>query len=239
MQATTRIQDDAGLANRYLAGQLSASELETYERYLIDHPDAVQELEATARLKAGLAHLRDAGQIDVMLRRPSSAARSRTTMLAFAASVALIAIAVGLWRSAGLPDQGATLVATATQLIDGAGRPLVPGSSYALLRTRSSTYDALIELPPEPRAIELRVRPEAAASFYSVALSQIRVDGSIPQIGNVTNLKPETDGFVRLFVDSARLEAGLYLVVITPAGEDTTLSATSFRIKVVAAAPPR
>jgi hypothetical protein len=233
MQAPTRTQDDAGLANRYLAGQLSGSELETYERYLIENPDAVKELEATARLKVGLANLRDSGQLEALLRAPAPALRSWTTVFALAASIAVIAIAVGLWRSGGLPDERSMLAATATQLLDSTGRPLDPGSSYALLRTRTSTYDAVIALPAEPRAIELRVRPEVPASFYSVALSLIRADGSIPQIGTVTNLKPESDGFIRLFVDSSRLEPGLYLVVITPAGDDTTVATTSFRLKVV------
>ena len=45
MQPETRIQDDPGLASRYLAGQLSASELQAYEQHLLDNPDAVAELE--------------------------------------------------------------------------------------------------------------------------------------------------------------------------------------------------
>jgi hypothetical protein len=233
MQASTHIQDDAGLANRYLAGKLTGSELEAYERYLIEHPEAVKELEATARLKVGLANLRDSGQLDALHKGSASSSGNRTTLFALAASVAVIAIAVGLWRSGSMPSEQSMLVAAAEQLLDGAGRPLNPGSSYALLRTRGTSYDAEIVLPAEPRAIELRVRPEAAASFYSVALSHIRADGSIPKIGNVSNLKPESDGFIRLFVDSSRLEPGLYLVVITPVGDDATVGTTSFRIKVV------
>jgi hypothetical protein len=118
-----------------------------------------------------------------------------------------------------------------------------------LLRTRSSTYDALVELPTEPRALELRVRPEVKLPSepralelrgrpeepaYGVALSRIQPDGSVTQIGNVGELKIEPDGFVRLYVDSSRLEAGPYLLVITPAEDRTAASTTAFRIKVVA-----
>ena len=92
-------------------------------------------------------------------------------------------------------------------------------------------------MPSEPRAIELRVRPEAPAPVYSVALSQIHPDGSVTQIGNVSELKAETDGFVRLYVDSSRLEAALYLLVVTPAGDDTAASTSAFRVKVVPFAP--
>ncbi len=232
MQPGTRIQDDPGLASRYLAGQLSPSELQEYEQRLLDNPDAVAELEATARMKVGLANLRDAGQLERLL-RVSTAPRLPRPALALAAAAALIVIAVGLWRGIDAP-RDATLVATANELLDRSGRPLASGSSYALLRTRSSAYDAVIELPPEPRAIELRVRPEAPAPVYSVALSRIHSDGTVMQIGNVTELQAQADGFVRLYVDSSRLESGPYLLVITPAEDRTATSPSAFRVKVVA-----
>ena len=230
MQTDTRIEDDPGLASRYLAGQLSSAELQRYEQHLLENPDAVRELEATARMKVGLANLRDTGQLEKLLRaKPALSSR----WPALAAAAALIVLAVGLWRSIDTPGD-ATLVATAAELVDRTGRPLASGSSYALLRTRSSTYDAVIELPPQPRAIELRVRPEIVAPDYSVALSQIRPDGSVTQIGNVSELAAQSDGFVRLYVDSSRLEPGPYLLVITPAQDRTAASTTGFRIQVVA-----
>jgi hypothetical protein len=228
MQTETRIQDDPGLASRYLAGQLSPAELQAYEQHLLENPDAVRELEATARMKVGLASLRDSAQLEKLLRaRP--ALRSRWPALAAAA--ALIVLAIGLWRGLDAPHD-TTLVATATELLDRSGRPLASGSSYALLRTRSSTYDAVIELPADPRAIELRARPEAPAPVYSVALSRVHADASVAQIGNVSELKAEADGFVRLYVDSSRLESGVYILVITPADERTAASTSAFRVKV-------
>jgi hypothetical protein len=180
-------------------------------------------------MKVGLASLRDSGQLEKLLRaRP--ALRSRWPALAAAA--ALIVLAIGLWRGIDAPHD-ATLVATATELIDRSGRPLASGSSYALLRTRSSTYDAVIELPADPRAIELRVRPEAPAPVYSVALSRVHPDASVAQIGNVSELKAEADGFVRLYVDSSRLEAGSYLLVITPAQDRAATSTSAFRVRVI------
>jgi hypothetical protein len=88
----------------------------------------------------------------------------------------------------------------------------------------------VIELPLEPKAIELRVRPEAPASAYGVTLSRIQDDGSLVQLDNVSALKAEADGFVRLYVDSSRLEASRYLLVIAPAGDESAESASSFRL---------
>jgi hypothetical protein len=238
MPTAPRIQDDPGLASRYLAGQLSASELQAYEQHLLDNPDAVAELESTARMKVGLANLRDAGQLESLLRAPTPR-RFRAPALALAASSALVFIAVGLWRGIDRPRDG-TLVDTASELVDRSGRPLAAGSSYPLLRTRSSAYDgvsaydAVIELPPEPRAIELRVLPEAVASVYGVALSQIRPDGSVVQIGSLSELEAQPDGFVQLYVDSSRLESGPYLLVITPTEDRAATSTSTFRVKVVA-----
>lgn len=236
MQTATRIQDDPGLASRYLAGQLSTAELQAYEQYLLENPDAVRELEATARMKVGLASLRDAGQLEKLL-RASPTLRSRWPALAAAA--ALIVIAVGLWRGVDAP-RDTILAATQSQLVDRSGKALVRGASYALLRTRSSSllgssaYDAVVELPPTPRAIELRVRPEALAPVYGVALSRIRPDASVIQVGNVSELEARSDGFVSLYVDSSRLEAGPYLLVITPADDRDAASASAFRVRVVA-----
>jgi hypothetical protein len=235
MQTDTRLQDDPGLASRYLAGQLSLRELRAYEQHLLENPDAVRELEATARVKVGLASLRNSGQLETLLQVPP-APLSRWPALAAAA--ALIMIAVALWRGVDAPHD-ATLVATANELLDRSGRPLASGSSYALLRTRSSAYDAVIELPPDARAIELRVRPEVPAPVYGVGLSRLRPDGSVVQIGNVSELVAQRDGFVRLYVDSSRLEAGLYLFVITPAQADAAASTSDFRVKVVAPDAPQ
>ena len=92
-------------------------------------------------MKVGLANLRDAGQLESLLRAPTPR-RFRTPALALAASAALVFIAVGLWRGVDGP-RDATLVGTASELVDRSGRPLASGSSYALLRTRSSAYDAV------------------------------------------------------------------------------------------------
>ena len=233
MQIGSRIHENTSIASRYLAGQLAPSELRAYERFLFDNPAAVSELEATALLKAGLASLRDTGQLASLL-RASTAPRSQRQTLARAAiaAAAVIVIAVGTWRSIGM-SRDATLVARASQLLDSAGQPLASGDSYALLRTRASAYEAVIQLPREPRAIELRVRPEAPAGLYSVALSRIQPDGSVMQIDNVSKLSAEGAGIVRLYVDSSRLESGPYLVVITPTQEQAAAFGGGFRVKVI------
>lgn len=233
MQTATRIHDDPGLANRYLAGQLSPAELQAYEQHLLENPDAVRELEATARMKVGLANLRDTGQLQKLM-QPRIAARFLWPTLAAAA--ALIVIAVGLWRGADVP-RDTTPATTEEQLVDSSGKPLVVDAHYALLDTQSTEYDAVVQLPPVARAIELRVRPGASTPPHSVALSRIYADGSETVLTGAVQLKTAADGSVHLYVDSSRLEAGSYLLVVTSTGDDSAASTSAFRIRVTPAAP--
>ena len=236
MQVTNRNQDDARIAQRYLAGQLSPAEQEAYEQQYIRDPEALQELEATARMKVGLANLRDTGQLDSLLRGAPTTSRRTVAVGAIAASVAMIMIAVALWRGVSIPDGGA-LMASATELVDSSGNPLTVAATYALMRVRGTTaYDAVVELPGEPKAIELRVRPESAAPIYRAALSRIRADGSVVQVAMVNDLAAEADGFLRIYVDSSKLETGSYLLVLSATADGTNeILTSSFRLKTLAA----
>jgi hypothetical protein len=233
MQATNRKQDDARIAQRYLAGQLSPAEQEAYEQQFIRDSEVLQELEATARMKVGLANLRDTGQLDSLLRGAPTTARRTVAVGAIAASVAMIMIAVALWRGVSVPDGGA-LMGSVSELVDASGKPLVVGATHVLMRTRSAAYDAEVELPVEPRALELRVRPETVAPAYRAALSRIHANGSVVQVAMVDELKAEADGFVALYVDSSQLEPGPYLLVLSGTQDQTSENSTSaFRLKVL------
>lgn len=231
MQATNRYRDDAGIAQRYLAGQLSPSEQEAYEQYFIHNPDAVRELEATARLKVGLASLRDSGQLDSLLRSAPATSR-RATWVAIAASVSVIAIAVGLWRDVRAPD-GAALMASAANLLGSSGKPLAIGATYVLMRTRATEHDAVLELPAAPQALELRVLPESTAPVYDAVLSRVLSGGAVAQTTTVNDLRPGQDGFVRLYVDSSRIEPGVWLLTIAPRVQTGEVSTSTFRLKVL------
>lgn len=233
-QTTHRNQDDAGIAQRYLAGQLSPAEQEAYEQYFVHNPDVVRELEATARMKVGLASLRDSGQLDSLLQAAPATSR-RTALMAIAASVAVIAIVVGLWRDVRAPS-GAALVASATRLVDASGQPLAVGATYAVMRTRATGYDAVVTLPAQPQALELRVLTEWPAPAYDVALSRTGPGGVIAEVATVSDLQVRQDGFVNVYVDSSKLEPGLYLIGLSASqGQASETSTSSFRIKVVGA----
>ena len=51
--------DNDHLIERYLDGRLSETESRRFEAYWIENPDLIRDLERGARLKSGLAGLRD------------------------------------------------------------------------------------------------------------------------------------------------------------------------------------
>src|SRR5689334_15311794 len=89
--------DDPTKASRYLADQLSEAECAEYEARFTHDPDAIAELEATARLKIGLQRLRRSGELSELIAAGSPAGPTRTWMLAMAASVVAVVIGVSLW----------------------------------------------------------------------------------------------------------------------------------------------
>src|SRR3984885_1843085 len=88
---------DPTRASRYLADQLTDAECAEYEARFVEDPDAVAELEATARLKIGLQRLRRNGELGELIAGTAAPHPTRTWMLAMAASIVAVVIGVSLW----------------------------------------------------------------------------------------------------------------------------------------------
>lgn len=232
MRATNRFRDDEALANRYLADLLCEAERDEFEANLLRDPEAVRELEATARLKVGLWRLRETGELAPLLRpRPTF---TQPWGAAVAASVAVLAIGVALFRwSVSPPD--VMLAASVASLVDSSGKALRIGTTRALLRTRAEQYDAVIELPETPQAIEFRLLPEGASKEASYRVNLSRLDGNdaaVP-IATLGDLGIAADGFLAVFVDSSRLEPGRYLLAVSAeTGHESAAATATFLVKV-------
>jgi hypothetical protein len=225
-----QVQDPTA-AGRYLAGQLSAEEQRTYEALLVSHPEVLRELEATARLKVGLARLRERGELDGLLQAPvrtgPPAWLRQPAMIALAASFALAVVGALLWRNT-MPRTGMLYASlNALQAHGGASRSLV--GHYTLLRTRSTGAETTLSPPPAGQAFELRVLPdiERGPDGYLVQLFRVRSDGSVEQqaVAGSTALQPGADGFITLYADSSLLSAGRYQLKVAAAGTETGATA--------------
>lgn len=224
--------DDHHIVARYLADQLSDVERQAFEAYYLEHPDVVQEMEATARLKVGLMQLRDSGELDTLLKQRPRFPQQR--YLAIAAGIAVMAVGTLLWFNRG-PAAQPLMVASATSLFDRLGDPLPISSTHTILRTRSATDDAEIDLPRSPQTIELRVLPETPAqpARYRAVLSSISQDNALREVAAIVELEPEADGFVPLYLNSARLEQGRYRLTLSgDSGTSAADAASDFLIRI-------
>jgi hypothetical protein len=229
-------REDPTLANRYLAGQLSDAECTAFEAELAQNPEIVRELEATARLKVGLEKLRETGELAAEL-QPKPPLR-RPLLLALAASVAVLVITFSIFRSDVERLAPPTLASAVSSFADQRVRVTPVAQTFAVFRKRVDAYDAIIVLPATPQAIELRILPETPADSgrYRVSLSRLREDSSLEPAASVSELQPESDGFVTVFADASRLEPGRYRLVVS--GERSVnelVAADAFRIRVLPA----
>jgi hypothetical protein len=224
--------DDQHIVARYLADQLSDDERQAFEAYYLEHPDIVQELEAAARLKIGLAHLGDAGTMPKLTTpRPLS---TRHRILAAAVAIAAVALALAAFMLPP-PVPAPVLVSSSTVLHDKRDRPLPLAATHTLQRTRGAAYDAVLDVPTKPHVIALRVLPETQTqpARYRLVLSMFDDSDQAREIASITGLAPEADGFVPVLVNSSRVAAGLYQLTLSgDAGTSAADASSAFRLRV-------
>ncbi len=239
--------DNDHLIERYLDGRLSETESRRFEAYWIENPDLIRDLERGARLKSGLAGLRESGELPSLMRPSWWPGGLR--LLALAASVVIVAIGATLWNGSR-GTTGAMLAAAPSALPAFDGSVLPRGGVHAILRLRSaSAVDAVVPLPTTPQALEFRVLPEfddgtapAAAGArdtrpYTVSLAREHGAGRADEPLRASNLFAAADGFVSLFVDSRALPPGRYRLRLVPAGAGAAQAGPGFVIDVRANAP--
>jgi hypothetical protein len=214
--------DDHHLVARYLADQLPDSEREAFESYYLDHPEIVRELEAAARFKVGLAQLQNSGELQSLLQPQPWYQQPR--FLAIAASMAVVAVASLLWVINQREPSVPLLVASATALVDRSGNPLPVFATHSVMRMRSVSYDAQINLPHDAQTVVLRVLPEVEATppVYRIRLLSVTDDESLREVAAIGSLKPDGDGLVPVYFDSSKIPGGRYQLELsgdTPTGE--------------------
>jgi hypothetical protein len=217
---------------RYLAGRLSASETREFEALYSGQPDIVQELEETARFREGLAALRERGEIEALVR--TQPRRGRWVQFGIAASLAILFVGGALW--VGLTHTVAPVLgASPAALQNSSGAVLSISATFRFVTSRDAKNTTLqIALPTLRAALEFRVlpdyRPERAT--YRATLSSIPAVGAPTTVGIVDSLHEDTEGFVRVFADSARLPPGVYELVVGPEPVSSAFAASRYRFVV-------
>src|SRR5688572_15647943 len=185
---------------RYLANELTDDEAAAFEAYVETHPEVTREIELVARMKSGLATLRDRGDLRDLVQKPARA--FKPWMLA-AASLAAVAIAALLFLGRGTGGHGALLASVTPDM--------TVSSRVILARTRSDVLEVRASPPPGTVA-ELVVEPSAPAAADGYRVSLFRLEASAKELGTLEGVSSRPDGKLHLFVRAEDLAAGHYLV---------------------------
>lgn len=86
--------DDHDIIERYLADRLSEAEREGFEAYFLQHPEVVQQMDRTAKLKSALMDLDTEGRLQPLLAAQSS--RRWLIALAVLGVIAVLAASIVL-----------------------------------------------------------------------------------------------------------------------------------------------
>ncbi|MEJ0038767.1 MAG: hypothetical protein WDO68_22275 [Gammaproteobacteria bacterium] len=232
--SVTRIDlDEFETANRYLAGRLNDAECAAFETRLVQDPQLVRDLEAIARFKVGLQVLHSRGELDEATRAPRWSYR----LLAVAAAVAILAFGTLMFRNVFAPSVPSLLAAVPAALTDRQGNVLPSAGTFTVLRSRATTADAVIELPPPGHAIEVRVLPESPSQEdgYNVSWWRQPRGAVAEKLGSLGHVSAAADGFLVVFLDTTRLTPGEYLLVVSPTNAgDPSAGRDVFRISLTA-----
>jgi len=199
------------VVERYLANALSEEEAQAFEAYVETHPEVTRQIELAARMKSGLATLRDRGELREILDKPAT--RGFKPMALIAASVAAVAVAAILLTSRTSDDRSPLLAAITQELSI--------SSRLVLVRTRGDFPPGLAR-PGAGTAAEFEIAPQAPAPVDAWSVSLFRLDG--PQarlIGEPRELTTSADGKLRFYVRSDALSPGDYLVRLAGGPDET------------------
>ena len=218
---------------RYLAGQLSTEETRDFEALMARQPEIAAELESAARFRAGLAALRERGELAALL-KPRAPAR-RWLQTGIAASLAVLAAGVGLWIRFE-PATAPLLSGTLAPLHASGGDSQDELQSYRFVTNRDARNTAVqVELRARHNVLEFSILPDRSAGeaqSYRVALDAVTDGGVASELATASSLRADADGFVHVYADSARLRQGAYELVITDEATTAPGAATRYRLVI-------
>ncbi len=225
---------DRHVVARYLADQLSDAERGEFEAFCAENPEVWREIEATARLKVGLAKLAETGELEGALAKPQGfGAFAMRHAAGFGAIGVGIAVLIGTVYVMRVPAMGSSIAE-----VSGRFRSDLPVSTavYDFMQMRSGEANTDIakevSLPSAPKALHFRVAPQAKSKPpYRAVLRQISDSGS-RMIAQVDGLELDDGHFVSFFVNSAALVSGMYVLTVEPEDLRSSEQKSEYRLQV-------
>jgi hypothetical protein len=185
------------LAERYLAGQLTADEVREFEESMLERPEVLAEVELARTVRLGLRTLRARGELESLVR-----AQPRNTQRWFATAAAVALAVVGYWWIEG--RQSTVILASSLSELGSSRASGSISGEYLVARVRGAdtlTIDASSAQP----VIALRVLLPAASKGR---LQRVELLGGGARL--VTLDATGQGDYLHLYLDSSHLEPGDY-----------------------------
>ena len=193
------------IVERYLADQLSDEEAQAFEAYVEAHPEVTRDIENISRMKAGLAALRQRGELESLVKK-----QRRVPLwagLAAAAAVVAIVVLPRFWTSdTGMPG------VIALEPLGGDGQLLTVSARILVGRSRGEA-SSILTTPPAGQAVEITLDAHAETASLKYGVEVFRVSGTaLDPVGHFLEVPPQPDGTLKFFMRSSELTAGNYVI---------------------------
>jgi hypothetical protein len=201
------------VVERYLSGRLPLKAATEFERFCHEHPELLDEIGLPDRVNAGVRLLEASGKPEPW-QEPSRAAWDRPQVTLALAAIALVlgvALMVVGGESAGKSRRIADLQKQATEhALD----PATSTREIRLLPSRTGASNAPAITVGSPNGAQLAdfKIDESRSPYHSFRVTIDRIDQG--RVGVITNLTKDTNGHLRIALNSSALGPGNYQLTL-------------------------
>jgi len=200
------------VVERYLSGRLPLKGATDFERFCQQHPELLDEIGLPERVNAGLRLLEASGKPEPWQEAARPAWQKPQAILGLAAAVLLLGVALAI-VAAGSAAQSHRITALQKQALE---RPLDPATStreIRLLPNRSgaSNTPAITIGGGSVQLADFKI-DESRSPYHSFRVTIDRIDQG--RVGVITNLTKDSNGHLRIALNSSALGPGNYQLTI-------------------------
>jgi hypothetical protein len=204
------------VVERYLSGRLPLKGATEFERFCHEHPQLLDEIGLPERVNAGLRLLEASGKPEPWREAPPPLWQRPQVMLGLAGGILVLGIALAI-VGAGSASKSRSIAALRRQAFERALDPATSTREIRLLPNRSgaSNVPAITIGGGSAQLADFKI-DESRSPFHNFRITIDRIDQG--RVGVITNLAKDSNGHLRIALNSSALGPGNYQLTIEGLG---------------------